>query len=151
MALLVNSEPLTRAEAGAFLDIVLRHAEAVYLVTISRLLLAGKGPRQILVVLLTGPAQVVLETQESLNFSITQHCYEYCNTLGWFYDTFEHPQRLKLLYAAASFLNRSAWHQKNIGEGSTYPAEAAAGAERMSGPQLLERIMAAIVAPGGGQ
>ena len=37
-----------------------------------------------------------------------QHCYEYCNTLGWFYDTFEHPQRLKLLYVAASFLNRDA-------------------------------------------
>jgi hypothetical protein len=23
--------------------------------------------------------------------------------LGWFYDTFEHPQRLKLLYSAVAF------------------------------------------------
>jgi hypothetical protein len=44
-----------------------------------------------------------------------RNCHEYCNTLGWFYDSFEHPQRLKLLYSAASFLNRNAWHQKNIG------------------------------------
>ena len=66
----------------------------------SQLLLAGKGPRQILDVLQIGAAQVLLETQDTLNFSISQHCYEYCNTLGWFYDTFEHPQRLKLLYVA---------------------------------------------------
>jgi hypothetical protein len=151
LALLANSEPLTTAEAEAFLEIVLRQHEPVYLEQLSRLLLAGKGPRQILDVLQIGAAQVLLETQESLNFSISQHCYEYCNTLGWFYDTFEHPQRLKLLYAAASFLNRSAWHQKNIGEGNTYLAEPAAGAERMSKPQLLERIMAAIVALDGQQ
>ena len=125
LALLANSEPLTTAEAEAFLEIVLRQHEPVYLEQLSRLLLAGKGPRQILDVLQIGAAQVLLETQESLNFSISQHCYEYCNTLGWFYDTFEHPQRLKLLYAAASFLNRSAWHQKNIGEGNTYLAEPA--------------------------
>ena len=87
---------------------------ALKIAHLSRLLLAGRGPRQILDVLQLGAAQVLLETQDSSNFSIPQHCYEYCNTLGWFYDTFEHPQRLKLLYSAVAFLNRNAWHQKNI-------------------------------------
>src|ERR1700680_719222 len=151
LALLANSEPLTTAEAEAFLEIVLRQHEPVYLEQLSMLLLAGKGPRQILDVLQIGAAQVLLETQESLNFSISQHCYEYCNKLGWFYDTFEHPQRLKLLYSAASFLNRDAWHQRDIGEGRSYPADLRAGAERMGQPQLLERIMAAIVALDGPQ
>jgi hypothetical protein len=151
LELLKNSQPLTAAEAEAFLDVVLHQQEPLYLEELSRLLLAGKGPRQILDVLQIGAAQVLLETGDSLNFSIPQHCYEYCNTLGWFYDTFQHPQRLKLLYSAASFLNRNAWHQRNIGEGHAYPAEAAAGAERMSGPQLMERIMAAIVALDGPQ
>ena len=73
---------------------MLRQHEPAYLEQLSRLLLAGKGPRQILDVLQIGAAQVLLETQDSLNFSISQHCYEYCNTLGWFYDSFEHPQRL---------------------------------------------------------
>jgi hypothetical protein len=146
LALLQNTEPLTASEAEAFLEVVLRQQEPVYLEHLSRLLLAGKGPRQILDVLQIGAAQVLLETQDSLNFSISQHCYEYCNTLGWFYDNFEHPQRLKLLYSAASFLNRDAWHQRDIGEGRTYSAEIPAGAERMSSPQLLERTMAAIVA-----
>ena len=35
-----------------------------------------------------------------------QHSYEYCNTVRWFFDTFEHPHRLKLLFVAASFVNR---------------------------------------------
>src|SRR5271169_5538529 len=119
LALLANSEPLNAIEAEAFLEVVLRQHEPAYLEQLSRLLLAGKGPRQILDVLQIGAAQVLLETQDSLNFSISQHCYEYCNTLGWFYDSFEHPQRLKLLYSAASFLNRNAFHQRNIGDGKT--------------------------------
>lgn len=116
-----------------------------------RLLLAARGPRQILDVLQIGAAEVLLETQDSLNFSISQHCYEYCNTLGWFYDSFEHPQRLKLLYSAASFLNRDPWHQRNIGDGKAHVAELPAGAERMSGAQLLERTLTVILALDGPQ
>ena len=104
-----------------------------------------KGQRQILDVLQIGAAQVLLETQDSLNFSIAQHCYEHCNSLGWFYDTFRH------LYSAASFLNRNAWHQRDIGEGRTFGAAPPAAAARMSRAPLLERIVAAIVALDGPQ
>src|SRR5262249_23971367 len=151
LALLANSEALTATEAEAFLEVVLRQHEPAYLEQLSALLLAGKGPRQILDVLQIGAAQVLLETQDSLNFSIAQHCYEYCNTLGWFYDSFEHPQRLKLLYSPASFLTRNAWHKKNIGEARAHGAELPGGAEKMSEPQLLERILGAIVALDGPQ
>jgi hypothetical protein len=150
-ALLANSELLTAAEAQTFLEVVLHQHEPAYLEHLSRLLLAGKGPRQILDVLQIGAAQVLLETQDSANFSIPQHCYEYCNTLGWFYDAFEHPQRLKLLYSAAAFLNRNAWHQKNVGDGRADLAAPPAGAGRMSQARLLERITAAIVALDGSQ
>src|SRR5262249_37614590 len=145
LALLENTQPLTAAEGEALLAVVLGEHEPNYLEHVSRLLLAGKGPRQILDVLQIGAAQVLLETQGSLNFSISQHCYEYCNTLGWFYDSFRHPQRLKLLYAAASFLNRNAWHQRSIGDGKACVAELRAGAERMSEPQLLHRSLTAVV------
>jgi hypothetical protein len=151
LELLQNSASLTPAEARAFLDVVLDQHEPLYLEHLSRLLLAGKGPRGILDVLQIGAAQVLLETQDSLNFSISQHCYEYCNTLGWFYDTFEHPQRLKLLYSAASFLNRNAWHQRHIGEGRSWAPASPAGAARMSKTQQLERITAAIIALDGPQ
>ena len=151
LALLQNTAPLSAAEAEAFLEVVLHQHEPAYLEHLSRLLLAGKGPRQILDVLQIGAAQVLLETRDNLNFSTPQHCYEYCNTLGWFYDTFAHPQRLKLLYCAAAFLNRNAWSQRAIGEGRADAAEPPAGAARMDQAQLMERVMAAIVALDGAQ
>jgi hypothetical protein len=42
-----------------------------------------------------------------------QHSFEYLNTLRWFYDTFEHPLRLRLLYVAGSFINQAAWWVQN--------------------------------------
>ena len=107
--------------------------------------------RQILDVLQIGAAQVLIETCDTLNFSTPQHCYEYCNTLGWFYDTFDHPQRLKLLYCAAAFLNRNAFSQRAIGEGKTFAGEAPAGVDRMGANELLDRIMGAVVGLDGGQ
>ena len=107
-----NKAPLTQPEAEAFIEVVLRQPEPAYLEHLTALLKAGKSPRPILDAIQIGAAQVVLETQDELNFSLPQHCYEYCNTLGWFWDNFEHPQRLKLLYLAAAYLNHDAWHQK---------------------------------------
>src|SRR5437764_5208831 len=45
LALLKNTEPLTPAEAEAFIEVVLRQHEPAYLAELSKLLLAGKGPR----------------------------------------------------------------------------------------------------------
>jgi hypothetical protein len=150
-ALLQNTAPLDAEASKAFLDVVLRQPEPAYLEALSKLLLAGKSPRHILDVLQIGAAQILLETQDQLNFSISQHCYEYCNTLGWFYDSFDHPQRLKLLYVAASFLNRNAWHQRYIGDAQEIRANLPAGADGMGAQQLLERTIAAILALDGPQ
>jgi hypothetical protein len=151
LSLLRNTTPLTEQESSAFLEVVLEQSEPTYLEALSRLLLAGKGPRQILDVLQVGAAQVLLETQDPLNFSISQHCYEYCNTLGWFYDTFEHPQRLKLLYVAASFLNRNAYHQRWIGDRREVRVELPAGAAKLGGKELIARVVSAIIALDGPQ
>ena len=149
LELLRNTQPLSAAEAEAFLETVLQQPEPAYLEALSRLLLAGKGPRQILDVLQIGAAQVLLETNDPLNFSIAQHCYEYCNTLGWFYDNFEHPQRLKLLYVAASFLNRNAWHRRQTETGQEVRVEVPAGGK--SRGQQLDHVIAAILALDGPQ
>ena len=144
--ILRNTVPLSKDEAMAFLDIVLHRYEPEHQEALSRLLLAGKGPRQILDVLQIGAAQVLLETQDTLNFSIPQHCYEYLNTLGWFYDNFEHPQRLKLLYVATSYLNRNAWHARQTGDGHEAQPWRPPGADTMAPSQLVERIVTAIAA-----
>jgi len=115
-ALLGNKTPVSKSESDALIEAALRHPEPAYLLKVTELLKAGKDPRSILDALQIGAAQVVLETHGELNFSLPQHCYEYLNTLGWFWDTFDHPQRIKLLYLAAAYLNQNAFHQKLIGD-----------------------------------
>jgi len=111
-----NKEPLDAGETEALIDAVVRQPEPGYLLHITGILKSGKRPRAILDAIQVGVAQVVLETHDELNFSLPQHCFEYCNTLGWFWDTFEHPQRVKLLYLAAAYLNQAAGHQRLIGD-----------------------------------
>ncbi len=138
--------PLTAAEVDAVVDVVLRQPEPAYLDHITALLKAGKDPRSILDALQVGAAEVVIATHNDLNFSLPQHCYEYCNTLGWFWDNFDHPQRLKLLYLATAYLNQAAWHQKLTGDLVAVDIGAPAAAAGMNADQLAERVEVATVA-----
>lgn len=115
-ALLANTTPLSKTESDSLIEIALHQPEPGYLLKVTEFLKAGKDPRSILDALQIGAAEVVLETHSELNFSLPQHCYEYLNTLGWFWDTFDHPQRIKLLYLAAAYLNQNAFHQRLIGD-----------------------------------
>ncbi len=145
-ALLLNSEALAPGEAAELTEAIIRAPEPGYIEVLSRLLLAGKGPRRILDTIQAAAAQVVIETRITTNFSLPQHCYEYCSTLGWFYDNFDHPLRLKLLYVAASFLNRAAAHQRHTGDLNPVAIAAPAGADRLSAGQILDRVEAAVTA-----
>jgi hypothetical protein len=111
-----NRAPLDKAESDALIDVLLHQPEPGYFHEVTALLKAGKSPRAILDAIQVGAAENVLRTHGELNFSLSQHCYEYVNTLGWFWDTFDHPQRIKLLYLAAAYLNQSANHQRLIGD-----------------------------------
>jgi hypothetical protein len=111
-----NKTPLTKPESDALIDTVVHQPEPAYLLKVTELLKAGKSARSILDALQVGSAEVILETHGELNFSLAQHCFEYLNSLAWFWDTFEHPQRVKLLYLAAAYLNQAAHHQRLIGD-----------------------------------
>jgi hypothetical protein len=149
--MLANRLPLDAAETRDLIDVLIRQPEPAYMERISQLLHAGKSPRRILDVIQLAAAEIILETRVDTNFSIPQHCYEYCNTLGWFYDNFDHPQRLKLLYVAASYLNRNAWNQQYMRDSQRVAEAAPAGAERLSASQLLDRVEAAILALNGAE
>jgi hypothetical protein len=92
---------------------------------------------------------VILETRGVNNFSLPQHCFEYLNTLAWFFDNFAHKHQLKLLYLAASYVNRAAWHQKGIGDAEPVAIRAAAGADKLTPGQILDRVDAAVLALNG--
>ena len=141
-----NKTPLDAAETEALIEVVLRQPEPAYLEHVSALLKAGKSARSILDAIQVGAAQVAIETHQELNFSLPQHCYEYCNTLGWFWDKFEHPQRLKLLYLAAAYLNQNAGHQRLTGDLTPPRIEKPANAGRLGADEMAARVEAACVA-----
>jgi hypothetical protein len=145
-ALLANTGSLNEAETEQLIDALIHQHEPAYIEKISALLLAGKSPRRIIDAIQLAAAQVVLETVGPNNFSMPQHTYEYCNTIGWFYGNFEHPQRLKLLYVAGSMVNQAAWNQRSSGWLKSEPIKAPSGADRMNGGQIIGNLEAAIAA-----
>jgi hypothetical protein len=146
LAMLRNTGGVTQAEAAELIRTVIRESETATLEAVTTLLKAGKCPRRVLDVLQLAVAQVVLETQQPENFNMPHHCYEYHNTLAWFYDNFDHPRRLRLLYVAACFANRVAGHQQGIGDVNPVSIQVPTGAGALSAAQLLDRVDAAICA-----
>src|SRR5881296_4434935 len=138
--LLRQDTPLTPAEEAMLIDVITRQREFSVVDALVALLQAGRGARRILDAIQIAAAQVILETGEPNNYSMAQHGYEYCNTLGWFYDTFEHPRRLPLLFVAAAFINRAAEHQANTPNNGRTAITPPPGAESWSSRQLLERL-----------
>ncbi|MDR3535073.1 MAG: hypothetical protein P4L71_01110 [Acetobacteraceae bacterium] len=149
LAMLRNKEPVNQQEAAELTHAVLREGETAPLEVITKLLKAGRDPRRILDVLQLAVAQVVLETHAPENFNMPHHCYEYQNTLAWFYDNFDHPRRLRLLFVAAAFVNRVAAHQLALGEARPVAIQVPAGASALSAAQLLDRVEASICALDG--
>ncbi len=144
-----NKTPLSAEEQGAFENAVIRAAEPAYVEALSELLRNGKSPRRILDALQIASAQVILETRGVNNFSLPQHCFEYLNTMAWYFDNFQHKQQLKLLYTATAYLNRAAWHQKGIGDAEPNTPKAPGGASKLSGKEILDRLDQAMVALDG--
>ena len=144
--LLKNAERLTAIEADRLIHTILAEPEPAYIEAITALLLAGKDPRQILDTIQVASARVILSVESPANFSMPHHGYEYTNTLRWFYDTFDHPHRLKLLYVAGSSISQAAhWVRHTPGNGATVPPPPP-GARALSQGALLERLDEAQVA-----
>ena len=144
--LLAQKEPLTAAEEAMLVDAIVHQREPSVIAAIVALLEAGRSPRRILDAIQVAAAQVILDTGEPNNFSMAQHGYEYCNTLGWFYDTFEHPHRLKLLFVAASFINHGSEHQANTPGNGRRAITSPPGADALPPAGLLARLTGALLA-----
>jgi hypothetical protein len=135
-----NEGALSPVESMALLDAIGSGEEPAYIHLIVALLKAGKGLKQIIDTIQVAAAQRILETGDPNNFSMPQHSYEYCNTVRWFFDTFEHPHRLKLLFVAAAFVNRAAHFQKHTPANGPIKVEVPRGADALSPSELLQRL-----------
>jgi hypothetical protein len=140
-----NDGALSSVESLALIEALLSGEEPVFIELIVALLKAGKGLPQIIDTIQIASAQVILETGNPNNFSMSQHSYEYCNNVRWFFDTFEHPHRLKLLFVAGAFVNRASYHQRHTPENGATKIEPPRGFESMSHDDMLRRLDEAIV------
>src|SRR5213594_2508281 len=145
-ALLAQASPLTAAEEAMLVDVITRGREWSVIEALVALLAAGRGPRRILDAIQVAAAQVILDTGAPDNFSMAQHGYEYCNTVGWFYDTFQHPHRLKLLFVAALFINRGSEHQANTPGNGRRTIAPPPGSEGWSAREILDKLERALLA-----
>jgi hypothetical protein len=144
-ALLAQQEPLTPAEEAMLVEIILRQREPSVIDALVALLEAGRSPRRILDAIQVAAAQVILDTGNPNNFSMAQHGYEYCNTVAWFYDTFDHPHRLKLLFVAASFINHGSHHQADTPDNGRRAIIAPSSAESLAAGPLLALLETALL------
>lgn len=140
-----NQAPLDTVEVNETVEALIRAPEPAGHEQIAKLLNAGKAPRAILETIQIAAATVLLETRVDVNFSIPQHCYEYCNTVGWFLDNFDHAQKLKLLFTAASFLGRNAEQQRQAGDVTPLSVAAPAGATGMTLDAMLAELDRALI------
>ena len=145
--LLRQQGSLSRAEEAMLVEVITRGRELNVIEALVALLESGASPRRILDAIQVAAAQVIMETGDTNNYSMSQHGYEYTNTLGWFFDTFEHPHRLKLLFVAASFIQHGAEHQRDTPNNwGRRTFRAPAGAASWPTTTLLERLEAALLA-----
>jgi hypothetical protein len=135
-----NNAALSPVESMALLEALGSGEEPAYIHLLVALLKAGKGLRHIIDTIQLGAAHLILDTGDPNGYSMPQHSYEYCNTVRWFFDSFEHPHRLKLVFVAAAFVNRAAHHQRHTPDNSPIKIESPRGADTLSTPQLLERL-----------
>ena len=146
-ALLANAEPLGAAERDDLVRRLVRAPEPAGIERVAELLRAGKRLRDLLDAIRIGAAQTVLETRNPNNFSMSQHCYQYVSTHGWFLENFTHRHQVKLIFLAAAFLERTAHHQAHTGDMEERGAvRAPAGAERLEPDAILDRVEAAAIA-----
>jgi hypothetical protein len=142
--LLAQPAPLSPGEEAMLVHAITRGRELAVIEAVVALLRGGRSPRRILDAIQIAAAQNILETGAPNNFSMSQHGYEYCNTLAWFYDTFEHPHRLKLLFVAAAFVTRAAHHQKHTPGNNPVKVEPPKGSDALTPAELLRRLDGAL-------
>jgi hypothetical protein len=143
---LANDGALTPVESQALQMALASGEEPAFVHLIVGLLKSGRGIKQIIDTIQLASAQLILDTGDANNYSMPQHSYEYCNHVRWFFDTLQHPHRLKLLFVAAAFVTRAAHHQRHTPTNDPWAIEVPRGAEAMSQGALLDKLDESIMA-----
>jgi hypothetical protein len=141
-----NATPLTEAEQRQLQDVVLHSREPDWQYHLTDLLKAGKGPLELLDVIQVAAAELMLECGAPENYSMPQHSAEYCNTLRWYFEAFDHPHQVKLLYVAAALVNTAAHNQAADPKNGPRRVGTLRGIDGWDGRRLLARLHSTLLA-----
>jgi hypothetical protein len=141
-----NQGTLTPREQRHLEDVVLHSHQPDWQYHLTDLLKAGKGPRQILDVLQVAAAELMVECGAPENYSMPQHTAEYCNTLRWYFDAFDHPHQVKLLYVAAAMVNTASHNQAADPKNGPRKIHRARATDGWDQRLLLQRLHEAVLA-----
>jgi hypothetical protein len=141
-----NQGLLRPDEQRALEEIILRGREPDVQYHLTDLLKGGKGPRQILDIIQVAAAELIVECGAPENYSMPQHTAEYCNTLRWYFDNFDHPHQVKLLYVAAALVNCAAHNQAADPKNGRLPIRRARGTDGWDQRRVLDRLDRALLA-----
>jgi hypothetical protein len=136
---------LSATEQVRLEDVILHSREPDWQYHLVELLKAGKGPRQILDVLQVAAAELMLECGAPENYSMPQHSAEYCNTLRWYFEAFDHPHQVKLLFVAAAMVNTAAHNQAADPKNGRRKIRVIRGIEGWDRRRLLGRLHQAVL------
>jgi hypothetical protein len=142
----VNAGALSVEEQRQLEDLILHSREPEWQYRVADLLKAGKDPRQIVDVIQVAASELMVECGAPENYSMPQHAAEYCNTLRWYFDAFDHPHQVKLVFVAGAMVNTAAHNQAADPKNGPRPVRLVRSSESWSAPQLLERLHQAVLA-----
>ena len=141
-----NQGDLSAEEQATLEDALLHSYEPDWQNQVSALLTAGKGPRQLIDVLQVAASELMVQCGAPENYSMPQHTTEYCNTLRWYFDAFDHPHQVKLLYVAGSMVNTAAHNQAADPKNGPVTIGSVPGSDAWDRHQLLRGLDAAVLA-----
>jgi hypothetical protein len=136
---------LTADEQARLEDIILHSREPDWQYHVADLLKAGKGPRQILDVLQVAASELMLECGAPENYSMPQHTAEYCNTLRWYFDAFDHPHQVKLLFVAGGMVNTASHNQAADPKNGPRRVPTLRGVDGWDARRMLARLHTALL------
>ena len=91
-------------------------------------------------------AESILQCGSPMAYNMPMHVFEYCNTVRWFFDRFEHPHKAKLVFVAAIFVNEVFLNIRSWPGNGPRPIKAPQAAAAWSQGKLLQKIDESIIA-----
>ena len=135
-----NAGTLSPEEQRDFEDRILHSREPEWQYRLTDLLKSGKGVREILDVIQVAAAELMLECGAPENYSMPQHSAEYCNTLRWYFDAFDHPHQVKLLFVAGAMVNTASHNQAADAKNGPRQIPSVRGIDAWDSRRILDRL-----------